>query len=146
MLTKELIEKIVQLFDENQKGILEFQQGNRNITLSKQIKYYFGDMYPFCSDEDLFLDGFALNIQKSLGIICKISKLKNFCLVLASPEAFRKQNTGINMNFTDAKDRSINNATILKEYLKTGRSMQGGTERGDDYTTCLLYTSPSPRD
>lgn len=138
MLSEELINKLGQLFDQTQREALEFTQGNRNLTIEKQISYYFGEMFPKSKSEDKFLDGFALTIQKNIPTILKIAKLKAFAIVLSDPKAFRKANTGISLNYGDARDHSLNNTSSIKEYLKHGKTSEGGTERGDDYSGIQL--------
>lgn len=147
MLSSELINKIGLLFSQEERDALEFEQGNRKMTIEKQVKYYFGDLFPFTLDEDRFLDGYALTIQKNIGLIYKISKLKIYSGRLADERGFRRTSGSFSRSSTDNQNNSINNTQGIKEYLKHGQTRSGGTERGDDYEGIEeLYTLQDKKD
>lgn len=134
MLSDETINKLTDLFEEDQKKALEFKQGNRNMTIQKQLSYYFGDKNPITNNEEKFLDGFALNIQRNIGLICKISNLKEFAEKLANKKGFTKVTLGITDSALKSNKRSLNNNEGIKEFLKHGGSYTGTTERSDDWS------------
>lgn len=134
MLTDWIIDKLVLLFDEDQKKALEFKQGNREMTLKKQIKYYFGDQYTFTNDEEKFLDGFALNIQKNISTIYKIGNLKVYSEKLADAKQFTKVNFTMTDNSTNNNKKAFSSNTSMKEFLKHSRNSSGTTERSDDWS------------
>lgn len=133
MLSEEQINKLDELFGQEERSALEFLQGTRQMSIKRQIKYYFGTLYPFTKDEDRFLDGFALIIQKNIGLISKISKLKMFSEKLSDERGFRKINASYNFTSGNTNTETVNNSNTVKEYLKHGKTRSGGTERGDDY-------------
>lgn len=133
MLTEEIIDKLVLLFDEDQKNALEFTQGNRQMTLKRQIKHYFGDLFTFTNDEDKFLDGFALNIQRNLATIYKIGNWKNNSKKLAEDKNFTRVSFAVTDSTSNNDKRTFSINTGTKEYLKHGRSSSGSTERSDDW-------------
>lgn len=135
LLSDELLAEIKLLFEEEQLEALEYQQGNRNITVEKQIKLMYGKkpIRQRFYDKELFLDKWAEIIKDNFHMIDKIRQLKVISATLADQNSFSKSTTAVRGSTLQAKNRGIKNRQTAYEILAQNKSRSGAALRSEDY-------------
>lgn len=133
MLSEDLLNKIAELFDPEQKEALEFTQGNRVMTIQKQVRYYYGNYLPYTTNEEEFLDAFALNIHRNMVTICKLADMKKYCELLSSKESYQDATFIFIDREKKGKSRGVGNTQRVFEVLASDKSRGGNCQRSEEY-------------
>lgn len=94
ILSKYTIDRIAELWDNNERQILEFQQGKLRVTLEDQIMHYFGHLYlRFGNDINAQLIAMATTIKDNFHLLQQIKAVDEFSKKLIDHETNKKRNS-----------------------------------------------------
>lgn len=133
ILSDSTIEKICQLWSEEERKILEYQQGNIKISLEKQIRHRFGHLYlRFANLEDQLI-AMAETIKDNSPLLLQIKQFEELTKkMLSNLETFKKTNASTVKGGGIAGALNLKNINTVSETLSNSKSRSLTSSRSED--------------